>query len=239
MQLSEAMDVNRNALLELKKRFDSINIVDVGCARGSLLKYTKRIFSDVFSIGIDPLNHEFERGNYNHFIQCAIDNVGSDDQVMSFYVNQDDQASSLLQMDFANISSDLDERDSKYYIRWAQNLKILREIEINVKSLKTILDEINFPGKIHLLKIDAEGKDLDVVKSLGDHASRVIFVSLECSSHKNDSIKIFKNGCHINDVIPYMNSIGFEVFENFDCEEDPNNLTQMSDIVFVNKSLLT
>jgi hypothetical protein len=36
-----------------------------------------------------------------------------------------------------------------------------------------------------------------------------------------------------------MKSCGFEVFEVFDASLDPQNLTQVSDIVFVNKTLLT
>lgn len=233
MKLLEAMDVNKNALLTLRKKYNTINLLDVGCARGSLLSYASRYFDNIYSVGIDPLNHS--KPQYNHYLQCAIDDV-EEIKIAKFYVNQDDQASSLLQMDFENISDKLEDKDSKYFIRWAKNLSVIGEIEIPVVSLKSVVDELMPTKVIHFLKIDAEGKDLDVIKSIKEHASRVLFVSLECSSHQNDSIRIFKQGCHINSILPFMDSIGFSIFEKFDCEEDPDNLTQMCDIVFVNKS---
>ena len=241
MQLVEAMDVNRNALLKLKERFDSINIVDVGCARGALLKYSKKMFSSIRSLGIDPIDHFSERPEYTDYLKCAVDLLNESDQqsVTTFYVNQDDQASSLLKMNFDKITSDLSLRGTKYYVPWADRLKIVEEKEVTVRTLKSILDEKMPDGIIHLLKIDAEGKDLDIVRSLGKEISRVCFISLECSSHENTSLRIFKDGCHINEVIPYMKSCGFEVFEVFDASLDPQNLTQVSDIVFVNKTLLT
>lgn len=240
MQIVDPMDVNKNALQELQKKFDSINLVDVGCARGALLKYTQGMFKSIHSIGIDPIDHYSERPNYTAYVQCAIDSLNSPNEpyVATFYVNQDDQASSLLKMNFDKITSELSDRDSKYYVPWANNLRVIEEKKVIVRTLKSILEEKLPSGTIHLLKIDAEGKDLDVVKSIGDQLSRVCFLSLECSSHTDSSLRIFNEGCHIRDVIPYMNDHGFEVFELFDAALDPKNLTQVSDIVFVNNSFV-
>lgn len=230
------MDQHKNCLIELSKKYKNINIVDVGCARGALLSYARdmRVFDKIYSIGIDPLDHAHERPEYSAYLQCAVDNVGNKEEISDFFVNNDDQASSLLPMNFEHISDSLDERSEKYYVPWAKMLGIKSKISVRVFSLELILNKIMPERKIHLLKIDAEGKDLDIVKSLGSWSSVPDFISLECSAHKNDEIRIFKKGCHVSDVIPYMEGIGYSVFERFNYEEIPNNLTQACDIIFIN-----
>jgi len=236
------MSIFNRSLDYLRARESKINIIDVGCARGEFLRIVKECFTDIFSIGIDPLNHFSERvnyskGDYNYYLQYAIDNINDDVQTANFFINNDDQASSLLEMDFNNLTDNLNERDSKYYIKWFRNLGIHKIINVQVRSLQKILNEYLLPQtKIHFLKIDAEGKDLDVVKSLGTWKSIPIFIGMECSAHNNKNIKIFKNGCHLNEILPYMESNNYSVFDKFMHEYDQSNLTQMCDIIFKNNN---
>ena len=56
------------ALKELKK-FDKVNVVDVGAARASFLVELDKLvdLSKVFAVGIDPISHGIE-GHYDKFI---------------------------------------------------------------------------------------------------------------------------------------------------------------------------
>lgn len=234
------METYKNALKEIRNQTSQINIIDVGCARGAFLRHVKDFFSDVYSIGIDPLDHGSHRSNYSmgdftHYIQCAIDDVDADTKA-KFFINSDDQASSLLEMDFDNITTDKSERESKYFIGCADNLGITEVTEVDVTTLKKIIDNYFDNTIIHFLKIDAEGNDLNVVKSLGDYIGYPQFIALECSSHQDSDIRIFKKGCHINEIIPFMEENGYEIYEKIDHSTDPDNMTQMHDMIFINKN---
>lgn len=235
------MDIYDDSLSEIKDRFNKINLIDVGCARGQFLRTVKKYFTEIYSVGIDPLNHQQERhsyslGDYNQYLQIAVDNV-SEESFLNFYINNDDQASSLLEMDFENISNNINDINSKYYVTWANNLKINQTIKTRVLSLEMVIDSLESKD-IHFLKIDAEGKDLDIVKSLGKYLNLPMFISIECSSHKNNNIRIFKNGCHRDEVVPYMLKNGFEIYKEVDYGMEKDNLTQVTDFVFINKKML-
>ena len=235
------METYKNALSELRNKTKEINIIDVGCARGAFLRHVKDFFEDVYSIGIDPLDHgahraDYSLGDFTYYVQCAIDNV-KEESTAKFFINSDDQASSLLEMDFENITSEVGERDSKYFIGGADNLSIRDTIEVNVTRLDKIIEKYIGNRAIHFLKIDAEGNDLNVVKSLGKFINYPLFIALECSSHSDDNIRIFKNGCHINDIIPFMEENGYRIYEKIDHSLDPDNRTQMHDLIFIKSKI--
>ena len=243
----ECMDVNRRALAFLESCKKDVTILDVGCSRGSLSDYVKNRgpfnFQKVFIVGIDPIRHNGVENQYDALISAALDNVDTDDgnpKYANFYLNKDDQASSLLEMDFDNISDNLADRDEKYYVEWAGNLGTVSTHTVPVFSLKSVMQAFFKDKRIEFLKIDAEGKDLDIIKSgaLSEMSDPPLFISMECSSHRNKpSKRIFKGGCHKDEVIEFMSSINYSVLDCFDYEFETNNLTQMSDIVFAHNSI--
>lgn len=193
------------ALKELKK-FNKVNVVDVGAARASFLFELNQLIDleNVYAIGIDPISHDVE-DHYDKFYHACVDNVdGLRKQI--FYKNTyDDQASSLFSMDGEKIG------------------------EIDILNLNDIINE-NIPNDIiHFIKIDAEGKDLHIVKSLSeDVLFRTKFISIECLHNgvRYDG-EFAKNEC-----IKYFDSIGFDVFF---CH-DTDNGSGVSDIVFINSN---
>ena len=137
-----------------------------------------------------------------------------------------------------NFSSDLKERDHKFY--YPQDIinrlrKIERVIIVNVYNLSDIIEK-HFKNDeiIDFIKIDAEGKDVDIVKSIQNDLHRIKYIGLECSSHNNTDLEIFENGAKIGDAIKFFKKHNFEVFEITDYSIRDNNLTQMSDVVFKN-----
>ena len=98
---------------------------------------------------------------------------------------------------------------------------------VEILNLNTIIEESLSDKVIHFIKIDAEGKDLDIVESLSESTlKRVKYIALECKSGEprfdGDRDKI--------ECIRYMEAIGFDV----DYEYESDNGSGISDVVFVN-----
>jgi FkbM family methyltransferase len=97
---------------------------------------------------------------------------------------------------------------------------------IKVKRLDTFITENNLTN-INLIKIDTQGHDLNVVKSLGSYINIVDTIILECHT-KN----LYKNSSTKKDIVLYMNNNHFilthtEKNTNEDLEENltfKNNL---------------
>lgn len=87
-------------------------------------------------------------------------------------------------------------------------------------------------GIVHFIKIDAEGKDFDIVKSLSQSVlNRVKFISVECpNSNPRFSEEFTKD-----QFIKYFDSINFEVFYEYNTSTDPSNKSNLSDVIFINK----
>jgi len=160
------MEINKIVMEEISG-IEKFNLIDVGCARGALIKEIvsqSRDLNTVYSVGIDLLNHGVEKF-YSKYLQVGIDQIGDARfQIKKFYVNKDDQASSLLVMDYSNLSDNRME-SGKIYVPWVNRLGVKFVIPIKVISLEKVIRKYFLDKKIHLLKIDAEGNDLRVIKS--------------------------------------------------------------------------
>ena len=109
-------------------------------------------------------------------LPCAIDMVTSP-AVMDFYctAKTNTGCSSLLEpTEHLNVGVDKIEK-------------------VDVLSLKYILDKIQFNGFISGVKTDTQGKDLDVVASLGNYLSRVLFIDSEYNTELHETgIPLYK-----------------------------------------------
>ena len=204
--------------------YKEINVIDVGAARGSFMEELCAIFNkedldpkaNICSIGIDPSHFEAEE-KYTTFIGACVDNVEFPIQ-KDFYIHDDTQANSLC------ISS------------WNEDgvPDTSRTEKVWVLNLNTIIDYhwwLFDEQIIHFLKIDAEGKDLDIVESLSEkNLKRIKYISMEC---KNGEPR-YEGDRDIDECIEYMKSIGFDVSFRWDA----HNNTQLSDVVFVNREEL-
>lgn len=192
-------------VLEELKQYEKVNVVDVGAARGSFMMELNRVHdSNIFAIGIDPIDHGIG-ANYNKFYNACVDNIDKPTKVEFFKNLSDDQASSLFYKD----GKSLGERD-------ILNLNDIINSDLPVET-------------IHFIKIDAEGKDLDIVKSLReDTLSRTVYIAIECTqSNPRFEGEYVKGEC-----ISYFDSIGFDVHYCYDTD----NGSGISDVVFKNRS---
>ena len=230
------------ALKELTKNKSKINVVDVGAARGQfLLERLINFFdlSQINSIGIDPLDHGVSKF-YNKFFHVCVDNIPENTvSYEDFYINEIDQASSLCKIQIENFTSDLNDVDKIYFTPDVLNRlsNITKAVKVQIVNLNDILSsEFENDEVIDIIKIDAEGKDFNIVKSIESHFHRIKFIAIECTSHK-DNLTRFEGEGTKKEIIEYFKEKKFDIHYCIDHEYRSDNRTQMSDITFVNLNI--
>ena len=239
--------VNATAFASLKESYERINVIDVGAARASFMNELWHVFprENIFSIGIDPINHHTSEKpggpivhktsvDYTCFLQCGVDNVGVITS-RTFYMNSDDQTSSFSDLLLDNLSPYEDIKDKFWYPEDTINkIKNIEHVvhDVMVYPLQEVIDQHLPEGIVHFIKIDAEGKDLEIVKSINDETlkNRVKFITIECPNR----VPRFKGESVKKECIDYMKSKNFNVFFDMDYEYIQDNRAPMSDVVFIN-----
>ena len=94
---------------------------------------------------------------------------------------------------------------------------------VETVSLSMILDEMNFDGVTAVLKTDTQGKDFDVVRSMGRHLLKTFIVKSEYNTWGQYKNEPTDSGAAFEE---YMKSIGFEVQRK-----------DRADIFFINKKI--
>jgi len=156
-----------------------------------------------------PLEQKFINNKQFQLIPFALSNVEKKEE-MSFYINSNDcGTSSLFNHDEKHLGP------------------IKNKISVPVVSLKMFLDE--FPWDrfeyIDYIKVDAQGSDLNILKSAGNYLSeKVVFVTAEPDGHQY----IGADECNTHNITNYM------ISQNFVRVNHPNTC----DPTFLNKKFL-
>jgi hypothetical protein len=230
------------AFEELSENKKHINVVDIGAARGQfLIERLSNFFnlSEINSIGIDPLDHGIAKF-YNKFFHVCVDNIPKNTvEYKDFYINEIDQASSLCKVLVENFTSNLDEIDKIYFTPDVLNRfsNIVNTIKVQVCNLNNILNsEFSNNEIIDIIKIDAEGKDFNIVKSIESNLHRIKFIAIECTSHK-DNLTRFEGEGTKKEFIEFFKEKNFDIHYCIDHEYRSDNRTQASDITFINLNI--
>lgn len=230
------MDLYKFGFDYLREKYtEKLNVIDIGCSYGSLCETYGLTKENSFTIGIDPMNRG-SSGLYSHYIECAVD---TEEGHKKFYLNSGDpQASSLLELDNSRLTSNPKDKKEKIYIPWADRLKAEESIEVKTIPLSKIINEYFENKIIHFIKIDAEGNDFNIIKSINkEQFKNIIFITAECSSHE-DGITMFKNGGHIKEINKFMYENNFDIFKMVNYEFDEKNGTQSADVIYINRDFL-
>lgn len=144
--------------------------------------------------GVVKLNREVVCSIGNRFakLECAIDDV-EEEQEKDFHV--------MDRKDGASGSSSL-LRPSEDHPHFTEEI-----IKVKTISLEKILDHVDwdrFPF-IEQIKTDCEGKDFDVVRSIGKYLDRVLFITSEMTNNTHH----WHDSCDQQEFINFMQSKGF------------------------------
>lgn len=190
------------------------NIVDVGCCQAFFKNdLAPQISSNAFWVGIDPMDHGVGH-LYNKFINKAVVNQKYPGQTL-LYVYSDLGCNSIRRMNTKLITHDISEFDIKWYVD--RNIETLQNTYmVPTDSLFNMLKEFNF-NVIDFVKIDTQGTDLDVLKSLGDMISKVRFIMIESITSHRKNLTLYEGQSIFEEDTEFLNNKGFNLIsmENF------------------------
>lgn len=221
--------------------YDSINYIDVGIARGLVLTHLQELglrLENVNSIGIDPLLEEYLKlenclSNYTALLPNAISL--KDDEECDFYVQQSLNCSSLNKINKSYITNTKDGGDN-FYLPSDRNsvLNTIKTIKVSTKKLSTIIEEQRLDNEIiHFLKIDAQGQDLNVIKSCGKYLKNVLLIMVETTMPDIENGTLYENSTNFKQDNEFLEKNGFKLlgFEKL-LEDD-------ADALYFNESLVS
>ena len=176
-----------------------MTVVDVGANRGELLDVLSNLRVDRY-VGIEPGQAAFAdlqtrcRDLKNHLaVNVAVSSINGESV---FFESQSDIGSSL--------SRPLPGQESD----WAQTVA---ENVVETRRLDSISDDFGIT-QIDLLKVDAQGTDLDVLRSLGDllRPAAVTCVLVEMAYHPQ-----YDNQSHPDEILRLMRESGYFLADDF------------------------
>ena len=171
-------------------------VVDIGAHDGSVfsLPYAKDRNNLVYAI--EPIPELAEKirsyGLPNLHVFCAA--IGEEEGLATFYLNQDTQTSSLLPSNADGV-----------WMPYVDSLKTIKTLEVSVVRLDNFMKS-NRIVEIDLLKVDAQGYDLQVIKSAGDLIRKVKRIQLEVQI-----TPLYKGSASKYEILEYLEASGFRL----------------------------
>ena len=219
------------------KKFNKINFIDVGCAIGDVRQILDH--SNIFSIGIDPLIEKYKKRKNNLNKYNILYNVAIDVKACETFFNITESLDTSSLYDFNTEITSIENNNGKFYIPndiINYITKITETITIKTQTLKNIIEENNLKETIiHILKIDAQGNDLNVIKSIGKYLNNVMFIIMESTS--DNTTTLYKDSSHFSEDYNYLKKNNFELIttevllkDDLDCLYYNKNLIKNFDL---------
>jgi FkbM family methyltransferase len=189
---------------------DSV-VLDLGSNRGHFANEVNKHYGGVFYlVEPNPVLAETLRVE-NHFPvwQCA---VATRDQPVSFNIAQNDEGSSILSLPEQSI----------------HNCVLQQTIEVPAKRLETLIAETG-ARRIDLVKMDIEGAEVAVLRSLPEVTLRMAIGQISVEFH-GDSVFGFHLDREVEEVIRYLRRCGFLCL-------DFSGSRSRRNVLFINRSL--
>lgn len=182
--------------------------IDIGTSISApVSKFWFERMQDIVVIGIEP-NPDCvyeETLWYNKLL--SIQGVFKDDPQRDFYfhvIGACDDIENVEESDFFVTSKNVGCSSLLKPI----GIQVEKVIKVQKFPMHHLLRHLEFDS-IELIKIDAQGKDLDIVKSMGDFISKVCFIDLEDNCERSYVGAPTKKA-----ILDYMSSKGFHLYES-------------------------
>ncbi len=123
------------------------------------------------------------------------------------------------------------------------NFKIKDTYDVLCMRLRDFLDKLQNLNFIEHIKVDAQGNDLRVLKSMGNYLDKTIFVTIECANERSSYECIEEESGHtLQQLLEFMKFNKFSLYESPICDIRTGNVVTKSsykggNYTFVNDSL--
>jgi FkbM family methyltransferase len=189
--------------------------IDVGAHRGETTFESARKDPNLLVYAFEPdvsvAAHRYSV--LDNFVMLAMA-VSDVDGVARFNVNSNDRTSSLLCLDQKNLQN----RHGVGRLRTVANALVpTTRLDTFFKAAKV--------EKVDYLKIDAQGHDMDVLRSLGERITDVGMIRVEACARPDSMYRGAHNG--VEEIVEFMAARGFGLTEN-----SPETLGQEANLVF-------
>lgn len=166
--------------------------IDVGCNRGSYaFGWLSNPEIRVFAFEPNPVLYAELKAKETDRFKIFDNAVGITEGVQKFNIGQNDATSSL-----------------KNFAEECTAFKYSHAIDVNVVRLDKFCEAHNIDVVDHI-KIDAQGSDLEVLKSFGEHIRKVKEIMVEAFIN-NDSF-IYEDEVKESQVAEYLTAFGFKL----------------------------
>lgn len=191
-----------------KKIHHPLTLIDVGAHYGETIQIFKKNFKikKIYSFEASPINFQIlKKNSLNNFLNVEIYNYGLGESVSDSYINQTLESSS------STINS-INE-NSSYLNRKLKILKVknknsfIKKVPIKINTLDNFINDKKL-NNIDILKIDTEGFELNVLRGLKTHYSKIKIIYFE---HHYDDM-IIKN-YNFGQIKKLLNDYGFEMIK--------------------------
>lgn len=200
-------------------------VIDVGAHYGNESTRYANLFSNTVVYAFEPHNENFEKLVENTKIYKNIipvkKAVGLTDGMVNFNVSNYDACSSVLEFDENGI------KNWKYPYFYNGYFETIDRYDVEMVRLDTFIKENNIKT-VDFLKIDAQGYDFNVLKSLGDLLHCVKQVKMEVQIV---DFELYKNQSVKSEVEQFMNDNNFQL-----THFDYGTIQQEQDLYYVNKN---
>ena len=146
-----------------------------------------------------------------------------------FYITRDNVTSSLLKFEQEIVEQfvDFQHENGKMYLK--SDLEVDAVMRVETRRLDRFINEQGV-REIHYLKIDAEGNDLNVFKSLGPHCQIVWACEVEVW---NEPLTVFQGSPWRDQVSQFIQLAGFMLVDQF-----VHGRGRSTDLLFVRRDLV-
>ena len=213
----KAVDANFNIPRQLLIKECDL-VVDIGANNGQWISTVRNYGYKGEALCIEPLKENYMNLKANNFnntmtLNCAIGNRNG-----YIYINKasnDGKSSSILEM-------------GSYHKSAAPDIKFIGREKVKINKLSQVLK--TYKHKKIYLKIDTQGYEFEVLKSIDQKTLAKIFVF----EIETNLVSTYKNVKLIEDVIKLLRGFGFEPFRLENGFGMPNHGQQLqADIIFV------
>ncbi len=183
--------------------------IDVGANLGDWFTVAKRKYKNSKIYAFEPIKGITKKRKDVKIINQAVDIRNNQMKILN--ITRETVTSSLLNQERSIINKFVTFKDKKGKIHRKSDYDIIKKIKVRTIRLDNFIKKNNL-REIHYLKIDAEGNDLNVLKSAGKYLKIVWGFEIETWNEKKT---LWKNQSWINSCEKFIKKNGFVVAKKF------------------------